>query len=74
MHQPFMTPRLSRTERTTYMPHNKKQAPPVITFDFIGPPSSPPIITLLAVKITKVITVPIKNTNTVKPNLPAGTM
>lgn len=68
-----MTPRLSKIERVTYTPHNAKQVPPVRIFDFIGPPSSPPIIILLPVKIANTITEHTKNTKTVKPNLPAGT-
>ena len=44
-----------------------------MTFEVIGPPNSPPMNTLLAVKITKVITEQTKNTATVKANFPAGT-
>jgi len=54
------------------MPHNKKQIPPVITLDFIGPPNSPPTITLLPVKITKTITLQNTKTIMVKPNFSAG--
>jgi len=56
------------------MNHNRKQIPAVMTLDFIGPPNSPPTNTLLAVKITKVMTEQTKNTKTVKPNFPAGTI
>ena len=45
----------------------------VITLDFIGPQSSPPITTLLAVKTAKSKTEHIKNIATVKLNSPAGT-
>ena len=47
--------------------------PEVITLDIIGPPSSPPITTLLAVKIPKSKTEHIRNIATVKLNSPAGT-
>ena len=48
--------------------------PAVKYFEVEGPPSSPPMKTLLAVKIIKQITEHPKNTATVKPSLPAGTI
>ena len=68
-----MIPTLSKIDRVTYTPHIKKHSPPVSTFEPIGPPSSPPINILLRVKITNTATEQTKNTNTVNPNLPAGT-
>jgi hypothetical protein len=56
-----------------YTIHNMKHMEEVITLDFIGPPSSPPITTLLAVKTAKSKTEHIKNIATVKLNSPAGT-
>ena len=46
----------------------------VVYFDVFGPPSSPPMNTLLAVKIIKQMTDVNKNIATEKPSLPAGTM
>jgi len=45
----------------------------VIHLEKTGPPSSPPINILLSVKIEKQMTDVIKNMNTEKPSLPAGT-
>ena len=42
-------------------------------FEVLGPPSSPPITTLLAIKTAKQIIEQMRNTKTVKLNLPAGT-
>ena len=42
-------------------------------FEVLGPPNSPPITTLLAVKTAKQITEVMRNIKTVKLNLPAGT-
>ena len=47
--------------------------PAVIYFDVGGPPSSPPIMILLAVKIAKQTREQIKKIATVNPNDPAGT-
>lgn len=69
-----MIPTLSKIDRVTYIPHIKKHSPPVSTFEAIGPPSSPPINILLSVKITNTTTEQTKNTKTVKPSLPAGTL
>ena len=42
-------------------------------FEHLGPPSSPPTKILLSVKITKQTAEVIRNMNTEKPSLPAGT-
>jgi len=60
-------------ERATYTNHKMKHIPPVTHLDVIGPPNSPPMMTLLAVKMMKVMTEQIKKMKTVKPNFPAGT-
>jgi len=70
----FIIPRLSRTDRITYTNHRRKHIAPESTLDFIGPPNSPPTKTLLAVKITNVMTEQIKKMKTVNPNFPAGTL
>jgi hypothetical protein len=48
--------------------------PAVITFDTIGPPSSPPTIILLMVNSANTMTEHIRNTKTVKLSSPAGTI
>jgi len=56
-----------------YITHNRKHIEAVSTLENIGPPSSPPIITLLAVRTPKQKTEQIKNIATVKLSFPAGT-
>ena len=68
-----ITPRLSMIERVIYTNHKVKHIPPVTHLDVIGPPNSPPMKTLLAVKMMKVMTEQTKKMKTVKPNFPAGT-
>ena len=68
-----IAPRLSKIDRITYTIHKMKHIPPVTHLDVIGPPNSPPMKTLLAVKMMKVMTEQTKKMNTVKPNFPAGT-
>jgi len=43
-------------------------------FEYVGPPSSPPITNLLVVKIAKQHREVIKNIATEKPSFPAGTL
>lgn len=56
-----------------YTTHNRKHIEAVNTFENIGPPSSPPITTLLAVSSMKHKTEQSKNIATVKLSFPAGT-
>lgn len=63
-----------KIENVIYMTHNEKQIPAVRILDDFGPPNSPPIIILLAVRIVKQTTEVIKNSITENPSVPAGTI
>jgi len=56
-----------------YMTHKETHIAAVPYFEVLGPPNSPPIIILLAVKIAKQQREVPRNMATEKPSLPAGT-
>lgn len=56
------------------MNHRLTHIPAVKYLENFGPPSSPPIIILLKVKIAKQTSEQIRNIATVNPNFPAGTI
>jgi len=55
------------------MTHNETHIPAVRNLEVFGPPSSPPMMILLAVKIQKHTIEQTKKTPTVNPSFPAGT-